>query len=238
MPGTAVTINQDQLLITLGQVQTSVRDKNGILRVIGELMRASIARTFRDEGSPAGSWPALAASTLKKKGYTAGHKLLIMSGRLFNSIGYQVSGGVLTVGTNVAYAAVHQFGSADRSGGSVGAQARIAGRSVGVGMHDYSRLRDLYYTRREAIGRDGKKYMVPTPMTKGDHIAVDKNGRRRKVKAAFQGPKQLISGTVRGHDRFQNIPARPYLVFRPEDPARFVSGIDAYIASRAPAVHP
>jgi len=165
MAGVVIKTDNRTVLAGLDEARIAVADVPLMLRVAGELMRASIARTFRDQGSPAGSWPKLAASTLKKKAYTSGHKLLILSGRLFGSISYQVSGNALNIGTNLVYAAVQQFGSADRVGGSIGAQARIAGRAA-------------------------------------------KNGRH------------------------QNIPARPYLVFRPEDPARIMEGFEAYLAGK------
>jgi len=164
-----VKVDNREVLVGLDETKVALGDVPLMLRVAGELMRASIARTFRDEGSPAGSWPRLAASTMKKKGYTTGHKLLILSGRLFGSISYQVNGNTLTIGTNLVYAAVQQFGSADRRGGSIGPQAKIAGRA-----------------------------------------AKTKSGR----------------------GRFQNIPARPYLVFRPEDPQNIASGFEAYLAGK------
>ena len=214
MPGTSITVNDGQAIIALGQAQAAVSDRDAILNVVGELQRASIARTFRDEGSPAGSWPALAASTLRKKGYTAGHKLLILSGRLFNSITYAVSVGVLTIGTNVIYAAVQQFGSADRGGGE-GPQARIPGRSVRVSSYDALRVISF------------RQY--------GTDERTDKNGVKRTLHVRAQGADSASRYTVGEHDRFQNIPGRPYLVIRPEDPARWEAGIDAWFGQRMKA---
>jgi phage virion morphogenesis protein len=117
-----------------------------LLRVAGAAMQSSIMQTFREEGSPAGSWAPLAASTLKKYGKKGpGHKLLVMSGRLRNSITQKVDGNRLLIGSNVIYARIHQLGGA-------------AGRS---------------------------------------HAS--------------------------------KIPARPYLVFRPEDPARIAKAMDVFI---------
>jgi phage virion morphogenesis protein len=203
----SVTIKVDDRAVqveTLGELRAKVTDYPALLKIAGNLMRASIARTFRDEGSPAGSWPRLALSTLKKKGYTAGHKLLIMSGRLFGSITYAIAGNVLTIGTNLVYAAVHQWGSKDRSGGSIGAQARIAGRSVSVSAHDA--LRVVPFKR---YGIDQRK------------------GHNVRVRA--QGPSAATKYRIKAHKRFQNIPARPYLVFRPEDPSSIASGMQAYL---------
>lgn len=95
----------------LGELRGEVTNVRPLLAIAGNLMLGSIARTFRDEGSPAGSWPRLALSTLKKKGYTSGHKLLIMSGRLFGSFTMWIEGNTMTVGTNVPYAAAQNFGT-------------------------------------------------------------------------------------------------------------------------------
>ena len=41
------------------------------------------------------------------------------------------------------------------------------------------------------------------------------------------GPRNKTN--VSKHTRHQNIPARPYLVFRPEDPRRIQSLVNAYV---------
>ena len=81
-----------------------------LLNVAANVMRSSIERTFREQGSPAGSWPKLAASTLKRGKGGAGRKILIQSGRLKNSITYQVTGSTLVIGTNLVYAGIQQTG--------------------------------------------------------------------------------------------------------------------------------
>jgi phage virion morphogenesis protein len=199
VPTTAITIREDQMLIALGQLGVAVNDVPDMLRIVGAYMLGSVAKTFRNEGSPAGSWPALADSTKKRKGYTAGHKLLILSGRLFGSIQAVVMGKTLSIGTGLVYAAVHQWGSLDRKGGSVGAQAKIEGRGVHVDAYSYMRV----------IQKENKA----------------KGLRRIRLQTK-----------VAAHDRHQNIPARPYLVFRPEDPSNVELAIAGWIRSKAPAV--
>jgi phage gpG-like protein len=233
-----VLYNDSEVLIGLGGFKADVSDKNNLLRIIGALMRGSIARTFRDEGSPAHSWARLAASTLKKKGYSAGHKLLILSGRLFGSTSYSVSntplagdagtligngsikyeigGGVLTIGTNLKYAAVHQWGSADRRGAAIGPQAKLADRAVTVGEHGSTRL--------QAFKRYGKREIT------------DSKGRKRNVRVREAGPANATRFHVGEHQRHQNIPPRPYLVFRPEDPERFRIAIERYLGGKAVSI--
>jgi phage virion morphogenesis protein len=133
--------------------------KGSLLRVFGEVMRASIEQTFREQGSPAGSWAPLAASTLlRDRMRGAGRKILIRSGRLKNSITYAIVGGErLLIGTNLRYAGIQQLG------GEAGRKRRSRSQAV--------------------IARD--------------------------------------------------IPARPYLVFRPEDEMRMQKAGDAFIAAQA-----
>lgn len=202
MPVT-VSVDNGQARVQLGQLRAAVTDVRPLLNIAGEVMRGSIARTFREEGSPAASWPKLAISTLRNKKYTSGHKLLIMSGRLFGSISYTADGNALTIGTNVAYAAVHQFGSADHGNPSA---ARLA-----VPAHIAGRLQRPQY---------------------GSTLRTAKNGRTMRVRVRIAGPQNRTQFQVAAHKRRQNIPARPYLVFRPEDPARIAEAINVYFAGR------
>jgi phage gpG-like protein len=213
MPVTA-KVDEGTVRIGLGELRAAVTDVRPLLNVAGELMRASIARTFRDEGSPAGSWPKLALSTLRKKGYTTGHKLLIMTGRLFGSISYDTSeGNTLTIGTNLVYARVHQFGSADYRGGFTGPltaeqHAAHEAERVDVGAHESTRMAKQRY---------------------GTTLRQDKKGRTMKVRVKIAGPLHQTTHQVSAHTRHQNIPPRPYLVFRPEDPGRIAEGISALL---------
>jgi phage virion morphogenesis protein len=211
MPITA-TVDEGTVRVGLGELRTAVADKGPLLRIAGDIMVTSIARTFRAEGSPDGSWPKLALSTLKKKGYTSGHKLLIMSGRLFRSISYSYTQDALNVGTNVPYAAVHQFGSTDRAGAGIGPQAKIAGREVNVAEHGSLRVKKF------------RQY--------GAEKRTGKDGRARTVHIRAQGPDNASRFRVGAHTRHQNIPPRPFLVFRPEDPQRIAEGFAAFLGGK------
>jgi phage gpG-like protein len=146
----------------------------------------------------------LAPSTIKSdpKRYGSGHKLLIMTGTLLNSIGIaQTSPDQVILSTNVKYAAVHQFGSRDR--GSVGIGPRTSKQdaaTVNVKEHSYARL-------SAALGK----------------------GKLGNRSLNIRGPRNQVKIHVPGHTRHQNIPARPYLVFRPEDPQRIQSLVNGYI---------
>lgn len=149
-----INVNDTQLNIALRNFTTAIRPEP-LLRIFGQVMRDSREKTFREQGSPAGSWPSLAASTLKRRKFQTGDKILIRTGRLKNSNTEAVvsngSTGRLLIGNNLVYGAIHQVGG-------------LAGR---------------------------------------------------------------------GHKA--RIPARPYLVFRPEDPARMQTAGERFIQSQANA---
>jgi phage gpG-like protein len=169
---------------------------------IGAAMLVSIRRTFREQGSPAKSWMPLAPSTIASnpKKYGAGHQLLIDKGTLLNSIGFHTEPGSVVLGTNLKYAAVHQFGSRDRGGVGLGPRTKAMQESVvNVAQHGFARL-------SASLGK----------------------GRLGNRVRNVRGPRDQVHGIVSAHTRHQNIPARPYMVFRPEDPRRIQSLVNSY----------
>jgi phage gpG-like protein len=197
-----VQVDDSKVVVALGRFHLSLVQNEELMNQIGASQLLSVRRTFRDQGVPAGSWVPLAPSTIKSnpKIYGAGHKLLIRRGILLNSINFHAQPGSVTIGTNLKYAAVHQFGSQDRStaiGPKTGAEANA---TVGVKAHRYFRL--------------------------SSELGVGKlRGHRRRI----QGPRNRQLVIVGAHRRHQNIPPRPYLVFRPEDPTRIRGIVSRYV---------
>ncbi len=226
-----VEVRSEQAILALNLYGLSFSQKLDLMQILGNFMMASIRKTFREEGSPAGSWPRLSPYTIIRdpKKYGPGHKLLIDSGRLLNSITFATFQDSVVIGTNLVYAAVHQYGSADRRGAAIGPQARIAGRSVTVEAH--RRLRQIHYTRIAIEREDGSEVQVPRPMKTGRAKVINKNGGVSSVTARYEGPlNKDIS--VKTHNRFQNIPPRPFLVVRPEDPEGMADASTAYFAAQ------
>lgn len=119
---------------------------------IGANIVADAQMRFRDSKDPYGSlWERLKASTIarRRKGTGGGGvKPLLDTGRLRNSVTYRLLGGAgVEVGTNVRYAAIHQFGGA----------INFAARSQLV------RLRQVKATRK-----DGTSYLS-TRFAKDSH---------------------------------------------------------------------
>lgn len=73
------------------------------MKIIGEIVRRSVQRNFEAGGRPT-LWKA------SQRARQTGGKTLILRNILKRSITYEVQGNSVAVGTNVPYAAAHQFG--------------------------------------------------------------------------------------------------------------------------------
>ncbi len=106
MPSITVTADDREVKNMLSRLSSRMADTTPVMRIIGEIVRASVERNFAAEGRPA--W---------KKSHRAaadGGQTLSLTGRLRRSITVAAGKGWAAVGTNVAYAAVHQFGGQSR----------------------------------------------------------------------------------------------------------------------------
>jgi phage virion morphogenesis protein len=203
MSAEVIQVDDANVKVALGKFRLSLAQKDDLMFQIGAAMLVSVRRTFREQGSPARSWMPLAPSTIKSdpKKYGTGHQLLIDSGHLLASIGFKPGPNSVTIGTNLVYAAVHQFGSRDRAGIGAGPRTKaMQDATVNVKEHSYARL-------SAALGK----------------------GKLGNRSLNIRGPRNQVKINVAGHTRHQNIPARPYLVFRPEDPQRIQGLVNGYI---------
>ena len=114
-----VYINDRQVRESLGALSRRMGDMTPVMRNIGEIVRASVIRNFREERDPSGArWkPSLRA--LLTRG-----KTLTDTAILRNSINVRPEPGRVSVGTNVVYAAIHQFGGKAGRGHKVNLPAR------------------------------------------------------------------------------------------------------------------
>ncbi|SOZ12075.1 phage virion morphogenesis protein [Cupriavidus taiwanensis] len=81
------------------------RSKRPVMRRVAGVMADAVEENFAQQGRP--KWLGLAPATRKRRG---DGKILEDSGRLASSIVSQVDSDSAAVGTNVRYAAIHQFG--------------------------------------------------------------------------------------------------------------------------------
>ncbi|WP_316154728.1 phage virion morphogenesis protein [Cupriavidus sp. BIC8F] len=89
----------------LGRLAGFSRSKRPLMRAIVGIMADAVEENFAQEGRP--QWLGLAPATRKHR---SGGKILQDSGRLAASIVSRADGESAVVGTNIRYAAIHQFG--------------------------------------------------------------------------------------------------------------------------------
>ena len=183
--------------VSLKSFALSLGAKDELMRIIGLGQLKSIRQTFRDSGSPAGSWAPLSPVSLRWRRYSSGHKLLINRGLLLNSITFAAQGNSVVIGTALSYAGVHQYG-----------------------FDGTQTVKPYSYTRRQR-GHD----------TFAKQQITNKLGRRQTVKRKTSSGISTVN--VQGFSRHIRIPARPFLVFRPEDPARIQEEVQIYVSKAA-----
>lgn len=114
--GIAIELDDAELRRRLAALLAAVQQPAQALREIGQAIVTDTDLAFRGERDPWGTpWEPLAASTLRQRRRGRGRgaaKILRDTGRLAGSISAQLGtdGRSVAVGTNVAYAAIHQFG--------------------------------------------------------------------------------------------------------------------------------
>ena len=193
-----IKVDSSDAALAMATFRLGIADRADLMRTIGAGQLVSVRRTVAEGGSPAGSWPPLSPASLSwNKKYTAGHKLLVNTGRGLNSVSAASDNDSATIGTNVFYMAIQQRGW-------TGSQS--------VGPYSYTR----HTKSRDRFGRQQ---------------ITNKLGRKQTVR------RKLLSGIatvhVSGFTRHISIPARPFLVFRPEDPERIASEVKAFIVFQA-----
>lgn len=115
MTGVSITITDDELRRAIAGLASLARDPAPALEVVGEALLFSTTERQRAGRAPdGGAWPALNPAYRSDK---SGNEMLRESGRLMGSLSRQVRGRQLRVGTNVVYAAIHQFGGTIRAKG-------------------------------------------------------------------------------------------------------------------------
>ncbi|MFA7174567.1 MAG: phage virion morphogenesis protein [Kiritimatiellia bacterium] len=104
MSGVAVTVNTAPVQAMLDAIVKRMGDMTPAMREIGEIVVTQTAEAFEDGGLPGHAW--------KKSGRVneSGGQTLVNTSRLRNSINYKATKNDVEVGTNVAYAAIHQLG--------------------------------------------------------------------------------------------------------------------------------
>lgn len=99
-----VKVDATRLKEVMGRLAKSVTNRAPLMRNLAGIMADAVEENFAQEGRPA--WMGLKNPGPRR----SGGKILQDSGRLASSITPSSSNSIAKVGTNVKYAAIHQFG--------------------------------------------------------------------------------------------------------------------------------
>lgn len=120
-----ITVNDAEIRAALGRAAEATRELTSLMDLIGAALVASTQQRFEVQRSPAGvPWK----QSLRAQSVSG--QTLVDSGRLRASITHRPSASRVEVGTNVNYAAVHQFGATIRAKTAKGLRFRIGDRFV------------------------------------------------------------------------------------------------------------
>jgi len=98
------------------EIRKAIEKPYKAYRQIQFIMLRDIDQHFRDQAGPTGKWDKLKPRTLKRRRKGgAGAKILQDTGRLKQSIRTRVTARDVAIGTNLRYAATHQFGDRKRN---------------------------------------------------------------------------------------------------------------------------
>ncbi|WP_437871294.1 phage virion morphogenesis protein [Methylorubrum extorquens] len=168
MTGTSIKITVDDREIAAGLQQLVDAGANlaPAMEAIGAALLFSTQRRFEAKAGPDGqAWAPFAPSTLKRmRESRKPAQLLRDTSRLYQSLTYQADADSAEVGTNVVYAAIHQFGGdivmPEREGSATFVTVRQGAGKTKDGRRVGSRLRFARASTR-AKSRETKRFTVP-----------------------------------------------------------------------------
>lgn len=111
-----IKLNTAEVASAMERLAKAAADASPVMRVVAGIMHDAVMENFAQGGRPA--WTGLLPATLaqkRKQGYS--DKPLIRRGggqSLYSSITQQADGNSAVVGSNIKYAAIHQFGGQTR----------------------------------------------------------------------------------------------------------------------------
>lgn len=123
-----ITINDKLVIQNFTMLERKMGNTTPIMAAIGTGLVASTTRRFVSQAGPDGApWAALNSAYASGK---RNSRILTESGRLRDSITYKAANDSVAVGTNVIYAAIHQFGGTINAKGGGRLAFFIGGRMV------------------------------------------------------------------------------------------------------------
>jgi phage virion morphogenesis protein len=123
-----ITVQDEKVRALFGQLQKSMGDLTPVMREVGEIVRESVMRNFRESRSPEGvPWKP------SRRALLGAGRTLIDTATLRNSIHVRPEKDKVAVGTPVEYGGVHQVGARRGSFGQVIVRVRAHRRVTRTG---------------------------------------------------------------------------------------------------------
>lgn len=125
MAGVTITFRPEgfeEVLDNLGEAAARTENARGLYDSIGAALAASAQRRFEEEADPAGNpWPP------SLRALVMGGRTLTRTGALVASITHEANDDSAAVGTDLIYAAIHQFGGTIKAKSPRGLRWRAPG---------------------------------------------------------------------------------------------------------------
>jgi phage virion morphogenesis protein len=149
MAGVRFTLDgRDQALDQLGRAADQLANPRPLWEEVGASLVASTQRRFETGVGPDGSpWPP------SIRALAVGGKTLVDTARLMQSITFNASESGVEVGTNVLYAAIHQFGGTINAKTPAGLRFQVHGAS---GKKEWRNKQSVKIPARPFIGLDDR----------------------------------------------------------------------------------
>ncbi|WPZ33223.1 phage virion morphogenesis protein [Thalassobaculum sp. OXR-137] len=143
----SLSIDEVRAATVLSQWADGGQDLTELLDPIGAALRDNVLDRFETGKGPDGTaWPK------SRRASQEGGQTLVDSARLRNSMTYEASAGEVMVGTNVIYAAIHQFGGVIRAKTEKGLSFTVPGFAAEGGQEGFVNVQSVTMPPRPFVG--------------------------------------------------------------------------------------
>ncbi len=157
-----IKLDDAALRARLNGLMSALANTQPMMASIASELAAQTEMAFTDEGP---GWPQLKPSTVKRRG--SAHPILQVSNALARSVTMQSGADYAQVGSNLSYAAIHQFGGTIKRKGKAGSvRLRTDAKGNLLRQSGHSNLaRFAKSTHKRYIERNyqGKDYSIEIP---------------------------------------------------------------------------
>lgn len=189
-----ITLDDAALKARLNGLMQTLTHTQPMMAALAAELAAQTELSFKDEGP---GWPQLKPSTVKRRG--GAHPILQVTNALARSVTTRSGADYAQVGSNLAYASIHQFGGVIKRKGKAGtvrlrtdAKGNLLRQRGHSNLATFARSSHKRYTERSYQGKD---YTIKIPAR--PFLPVEKDGqlKPRALDAVMGVLQQFIDKT-------------------------------------------